>query len=208
MKRLTGNGAGSGRGGVPKAPENTFLSFDLSVRRLPSAPPVVFASASVSLADSMSDCTALHCTAPHCSLLRSSSPKWPHKQALTAAEAAEAVGGGGRRRDGDAIHTFLPLRTATHSLFTTQRRKEVREEGRRDGGMEGSRRRRRWRPKKFSHFLSLPLSFSSTLPLLLSLTRSPLSSRRFCPPLMPAARSERSSSETRARACRQAGERR
>ena len=41
MKRLTGNGAGSGRGGVPKAPENTFLSFDLSVRRLPSAPPVV-----------------------------------------------------------------------------------------------------------------------------------------------------------------------
>ena len=196
----------SGRGRQGRLQKHFFflsLSFRPLPSFLPSFLPVSGRPRPHSITDSMSDCTALHCTAllsAHCtahsthSIPSSSFPKWPHKQALTA-----AADGQKRRKSEDAIHTFLTLRTATHSLFTTQRRKEG------DGD-----------PRSFPTFAlslssipssparslspSLPLSRSRSLPLPVP---SPLlsSADAGCEKRDPLLR------HARARACRQACER-
>ena len=145
--RLTGVKAGGGRErACQRRPKNTF-SFTLSVLFLP-----VLSSGLWPASASLADCTALHCSLRP--IPSSSFPKWPHKQALTAAEAAEGGREAGRRTD-DAIHTFLTLPTATHSLFTTQRRKEGRKTT--DDATDGD-------PRSFPTF-ALSLSLSLSLPL-------------------------------------------
>ena len=161
----------SGRGRQGRLQKHFFF-LSLSFRPLPSFLPSGLWPASASLNHGFNErlhCTALHCTAllsAHCtahsthSIPSSSFPKWPHKQALTA-----AADGQKRRKSEDAIHTFLTLRTATHSLFTTQRRKEG------DGD-----------PRSFPTFAlslsSIPSSparsLSPSLPLALAPSPSPL----------------------------------
>ena len=126
---------------------------------------------------------ALHCTALDCSLRRSPHPLF--RNGLTNTHSLRHMQRRRRRRKEEEEEdrrtpstpfSLSALSPATHSLFTTQRRK-----GRRE------RARYRGRLKKFSHFRPLSLR--------------PLAA---CPRLMPAAAAEGRSSFGRARTHRQA----
>ena len=163
----------SGRGRQGRLQKHFFflsLSFRPLPSFLPSFLPVSGRPRPHSITDSMSDCTALHCTAQcslHCSL-DSLDPLFLFSE--MASQTSTHCGGG--RTEASQVggrHPHLSHSSHRHS-FTLHNSKE-----------EGRRRR----PKKFSHFRSLallysffssslPLSLSPSLPLALAPSPSPL----------------------------------